>query len=479
MGHTHDVHRDVPAASSPLDGVATATVLRAAAQAGASWAELFVEIRNAETVRLDGGRVAELRHDRDIGAAVRVVAGGSVGLAYTNLLTTPALVQAAQTAASVARSAPGSSAPASVDLTQTQAPEVQRARVPPGQVPTAEKVALLRRADEAARAYHRSVREVSAIHVDVEQHVLVATSDGRCLRDQRIRTRLTCRVTASRDGRTETGFDGPGLGGGLELYDADPPERIAVRAATRAVHALDGQEPIAGKTTVVLGAGGGGLLLHEACGHGLEADGLERNSSVYAGTVGQPVASPLVYAVDDPSMPGRFGSYGMDDEGRLSSPTVLLDAGVQVGALTDSATADSRGGTATANGRRASYADPPLPRMSNTYIEPGTADPDAVLADVRSGIYVSRLRGGDVDIVTGEFAFSAAEAFQIEAGRLTQPLSGVTLLGNGPAALSAVDAVASDLAFTQALCGKHGQWVPVSYGAPTLRIARLTVAGNG
>lgn len=454
-------------------------MLRAAAQAGGSWAELFVEVRSAETVRLDGGRVAELRHDQDVGAAVRVMAGSTVGLAYTNRLTTTALVQAAQAAASVARSTPASRAAATVDLSQTVVPAAQSARVLPGHVPTSDKVALVRRADEAARTYHRSVREVSAIHVDVDQHVLVAHSGGDLVRDHRVRTRLTCRVTASRDGRTETGFDGPGLGGGLELYEVDPPERIAERAATRAVHALDGQEPAGGETTVVLGAGGGGLLLHEACGHGLEADGLERSSSVYARTVGRQVASTLVSAVDDPGLPAGFGSYGMDDEGRLSSTTVLLQAGVQVGALTDSAAADRLGSTATANGRRSSYADPPLPRMSNTYIEPGVDDPDAVVADVRSGIYVTRLRGGDVDIVTGEFAFSAAEAYQIEAGKLTRPLSGVTLLGNGPAALSAVDAVASDLAFTQALCGKHGQWVPVSYGAPTLRIARLMVAGHG
>jgi TldD protein len=186
-----------------------------------------------------------------------------------------------------------------------------------------------------------------------------------------------------------------------------------------------------------------------------------------------------VTAVDDPSRRAGFGSYGVDDEGLESSPTVLIDAGVQVGALTDAGTAARLGSAGSPNGRRASYADPPLPRMSNTYIQPGADDPAAVLADVQRGVYVTRLRGGDVNIATGEFAFSAAEAFLVEGGRLTTPLSGVTLLGNGPSALWAVDALGWDLAFTEALCGKDDQWVPVSYGAPTLRIASLMVAGEG
>lgn len=452
------------------------SVLSAAMRAGASSADLFVEHRDVETVRLAGGRVVEFRSDRDVGAAVRVVADRIVGLAYTNRLDREALMQAAEAAAAAARSSQAI-AVASIDLRDVDIRPVQPARQPPGETSSADKVALLRRADDAARGHSPAVRDIDATHVDVDQRVTVATSDGTLARDRRIRTRLTCRVTARRNGRSETGFDGPGLGGGLELYAQDRPERIAVQAAERAVRGLDGTEPPAGETTVVLGPGGGGLLLHEACGHGLEGDGLDRGSTVYARTVGRRVASRLVTAVDDPSLVGGFGSYGMDDEGQLSTPTVLVDAGVQTGALTDSASA-VRLGKRTANGRRASYADPPLPRMSNTYIRPGTDDPAAVVSDVRAGVYVTRLRGGDVDIVTGDFAFTAAEAYLIEGGRLTRPLSGVTLIGNGPAALAAVDAVGPDLGFTQALCGKETQWVPVSYGAPTLRITRLMIAGR-
>jgi TldD protein len=461
-----------------MDAVAPGTVLDAAMRAGATWAELFVEDQQAETVRLDGGRVAELRTDRDVGAAVRVVVGDTVGLAYTNRVTTDALVEIAQVATTAVAAAPRTAA-VTIDLPEVEVPVVNASRLVPSDVPVSDKVLLLRRADEAARAHRPAVHGVTAIHVDVEQSLLVANSDGRLARDHRVRTRLTCRVTASRDGRTETGFDGPGLGGGLELYEEIPPELTAVRAAERAVHALDGTDPPVGETTVVLGPGGGGLLLHEACGHGLEADGLDRDSSIYTRTVGQRIASSLVTAVDDPSHRSGFGSYGIDDEGRPSSRTVLIDAGVQVGAVTDSATAARLGCPATANGRRASYAHPPLPRMSNTYFEPGADDPAAVVADVRHGVYVTRLRGGEVDIATGEFAFTATEAYLIESGRLTRPLTGVTLLGNGPTALAAVDAVGPDLEFTQALCCKDDQWVPVSYGAPTLRVTQLMVAGRG
>lgn len=460
-----------------IDAEDVAVVLEAALRAGAGWAELFVESRDSETVRLDGGRVSELRSDRDVGAAVRVVRNGVVGLGYTNLLSVPALIEAAEAAAAVSDAAPGTSA-AVVDLRRRDILPVQAAREPPGAAGAAVKVALLRRADDAARAHHRAVRDVTAVHVDVTQAVLVANTTGLLVEDRRFRTRLTCRVTASLDGRTESGFDGPGLGGGLELYD-DPPEEMAVRAAQRALRALAGGDPPAGEMTVVLGPGGGGLLLHEACGHGLEADCLSRDSSVFTQTVDRPIAGRLVTAIDDPSLQAGFGSYGADDEGLVSAPTLLIDAGAQVGALTDMVTAAELGGAASANGRRASYADPPLPRMSNTYIANGVDDPAAVLADVRAGVYVSRLSGGDVNAVTGEFAFNAAEAWLIEGGRLTRPLSGVTLLGNGPAALAGIDAVCDDLAFTQAMCGKDDQWVPVSYGAPTLRILGLTVAGSG
>jgi TldD protein len=230
---------------------------------------------------------------------------------------------------------------------------------------------------------------------------------------------------------------------------------------------------------VVLGSAGGGLLLHEACGHGLEGDGLSRDSSVYAATVGSLVSSPLVTAIDNPALSLQYGSYTVDDEGAPAHETVLLDSGIQVGALTDVASARIMGCPQSANARRESYAHPPLPRMSNTYIAAGGDDPGAIVASLSHGVYVARLKGGDVNITTGEFAFAASEAYAIEHGEVTRALNGLMLLGNGPAALASIDAVGDDLAFTQALCGKEEQWVPVSYGSPTLLLTGLTVSGGG
>jgi TldD protein len=238
---------------------------------------------------------------------------------------------------------------------------------------------------------------------------------------------------------------------------------------------LGGDRFSADDAVVVLGPGGGGLFLHEACGHGLEADGLVRGTSVYARTTGRRIASPSVTALDDPTLPGGFGSYAVDDEGRPSARTLLIDGGRQVGAVTDGATAGRREAPGTANGRCESFAHRPLCRLSNTYLAPGPDDAADIVRDVARGLYVARLSGGQVDIATGEFAFTSSEAYLIERGELTRPVRNATIVGTGPAALGAVDAVGDDLAFTQALCGKDGQWVPVSYGSPTIRVPGLAV----
>lgn len=463
----------------PLAVEDAADTLREALRSGADWAEIFVERRDSQTVRLDGGSVAEIRSDRDAGAGVRVIAGGRTGFAYTNVLTRPALIQAAQAAATAALTGQQSGVgPDRVDLRALAIPAVQRAVHSATQADSSQMVHLLRRVDSAARARSADVHNVNVIHVGVTQDVMVANTDGRLVTDRRVRTRMTCRVTARRDGRLETGFCGPGAGRGIELYDELTPETIGVEAVDRAQRALEGVEPPGGVVPVVLGSAGGGLLLHEACGHGLEGDGLTRNSSVFSTTTDALVGSRLVSAIDDPSLDLAYGSYGADDEGTITGPTTLLDAGVQVGALTDNATARLLGQANSGNGRRESYAHPPVTRMSNTYIAPGTDSRDDIIGDVRNGVYVVTLKGGDVDITNGQFAFAASEAYLIEHGQVTRPLAGLTLLGNGPAVLASIEAVGDDLAFTQALCGKEGQWVPVSYGSPTVLVSGLTVSGR-
>ena len=439
-------------------------------------AEVYLERRDSETVRLEGGVVSQIRTDRDMGAGVRVVLGDREGFAYTNVLTPASLAEAARAAA--VGSGGGGSVGTPIDLRPRRTVPKQRAVVDPGQTAPEAKAALLRRIDAAARDRGRELVQVTVIHVDITQEVVVANSAGLYVTDERVRTRVTCRATAAQDGRLRYGFEGPGTGGGMELYDAYPPERIGADAADRALRALGGVEPPSGVLPVVLGPAGGGLLLHEACGHGLEGDGLSRASSIYATTFGRQVASPLVTAVDDPGFPLAYGSYAVDDEGTAAEATVLLQEGVQVGALTNAGCARALGRAGSANGRRESYAHSALSRMSNTYIAPGVDLAEEIIGDVKRGVYVARLRGGDVNITSGEFAFAASEAYLIEFGEVTRPLAGLTLLGNGPAALASVDAVGGDLGFTQALCGKDEQWVPVSYGSPTMRLTGLRLSGG-
>ncbi len=464
----------------PLLDVDDATkVLQEALRRGGTWAEIFVERRDSHTIRLDRGSVAEIRSDLDTGAGVRVTAGGGTGCAYTNVLALTGLSNAVKVAAVGALNGQTPlNGGTRVDLTTHVVDPKQRTRQPNEEFDNAHIISLLRRADDAAHARSGDVKNVSVTQVSVAQNIIVATSDGRLTADRRVRTRMTCRVTARREGKLETGFCGPGAGVGIEFYEDRTPEAIGSEAADRALNALVGGEPPGGVLPVVLGPSGGGLLLHEACAHGLEADGLTRNSSAFSTTPGQRVASPLVTAIDDPALDLGYGSYGVDDEGTVAGPTTLLESGLQVGAMTDKATAALLGPPGSGNGRRESYAHPPLPRMSNTFIAPGHDEQDAIIGGVQRGVYVAALKGGDVNIATGEFAFAASEAYLIERGKITRPLAGLSLIGNGPAAMASVEAVGGDLSFTQALCGKEGQWVPVSYGSPTLLVTGLTVTGR-
>ncbi|WP_369251698.1 TldD/PmbA family protein [Geodermatophilus amargosae] len=455
-------------AAVPIDLDDVAAALAAALRRGGAWSEVFAEHRTSATSRLQDGRL-ELRGDRDVGAAVRVGGAGPRGSASTTVLDRDSLLAAAGAAAAVR----DGRRPGAVLRPGAGSPPVPAE----GGVDVALHPEWLGRCADAARSAGPGIRSVIVTIVQVAQSVLVATSEGRLTGDTRVRTRITCRVTARRSGRTSTGFEGPGWGD-LTLPGHATPEAVGAAAGHRALRVPDAAPPPAGVLPVVLGPGGGGLLVHEACGHGLEADGVARGASVYSRTEGRRLASPRVTVVDDPTLLQGFGSYRVDDEGTPAQPTVLIDDGVQVAALTDRSAAEQLSRAGTPNGRRESAATPPLCRMSNTALRAGTDDPAAVLADLRRGVYLTRLSGGEVDVASGEFAFTASEAFLVEHGELTRPLTGVTLLGTGPAALAGITAVGDDLAWTAALCGNDGQWVPVSYGSPTLRIEGLTITGS-
>ena len=459
-----------------LDRDLAADVLRVARRRGGSFAELFVEERASIQIRLDDGKVEELTTGLDRGAGVRVGVGTSFGYAYSNRLDREALVRAAEAAAaSIREGEPGQV----VDLRELEPPVVHRAERAAADVAQADKVAWLREADDAARALSREVRQVVAGYGDSVQRVLIATSDGRWVEETRPRIRLSVHVVAARDGVIQTGFEGPAALAGVELVDRHSPTSVAEIAARRAVSMLDSVPAPAGEMTVVLAPAMGGVLFHEAVGHPLEADIVDKEASVYRGRVGETLAAPIVNGVDDATVPNGWGSFSFDDEGTPAQRTVLFEDGVLRGWLFDRLRADEQGVPSSGNGRRQSYAHPPIPRMTNTYILDGDANPADVIASTERGVYVTSLAGGQTDPATGDFVFGCSEAYLIERGDVTTPIRGANLIGRAIEVMSSIDAVANDFDSWEGVCGKDGQGVPVGNGSPTLRISRITVGGTG
>lgn len=459
-----------------LDEAVVRDVLRTALRSGGRFAEVFAEERRSTSIRLDDGRIEELTEGTDRGAGIRVIAGDTTGYAYSNRLDPAALHEAAEAAAAAAR---GSGSTEPVDLRRREPFVSVATDEPMAEVPRDRKVGWLREAEDAARSHASEVRQVVVGYGDSLQRLLVASSEGTWAEEERHRVRLIAQVVAARDGVMQTGFEGPAALGGAEVLDAYPPGETGAEAARIAVTMLDGVPAPAGELPVVVGPAGGGVLFHEACGHGLEADTVGKEASVYRGRLGERLASTLVTGVDDATVPGAWGSFAVDDEGTTAVRTVLIEEGALVGMLYDRFWAGKEAADATSNGRRQSYAHLPIPRMTNTSILPGTSDPDDIVADTPRGLYAKALGGGQVNPATGDFVFGVSEAYLIEGGRITTPVRGANLIGNGIDILAAVDAVAGDFDARPGTCGKDGQGVPVTTGSPTLRIARMTVGGTG
>jgi len=458
-----------------LDRALAHEILRAARSHGGAFAELFVEERTSVTIRLDDGKIEELTSGLDRGAGVRVGQGTSFGYAFSNRLDREALLEAAEAAAASLRGAPGEV----VDLREVQPSVVHVAERPASGMPAADKVAWLREVDDVARSFSPEVRQVVATYGDSVQRVLIATSDGRWIEELRPRIRLVAQVVAARDGVIQTGFHGPAGVAGVEFLDAHPPAETASIAARRAVTMLGSSPAPAGEMSAVLAPGMGGVLFHEAVGHPLESDIVDKEASVYRGRVGEVLASPLVNGIDDATIPNAWGSFSFDDEGAPAERTVLFEDGVLRGWLYDRLRAEKDGVASTGNGRRQSYAHQPIPRMTNTFILNGTSTSEDVLSSTERGVYVAALAGGQTNPATGDFVFGCSEAYLIEGGEITSPVRGANLIGRAIEVMSAIDGVADDFDTWEGVCGKDGQSVPVGSGSPTLRISRITVGGTG
>ena len=460
-----------------LDESVIQEVLSGALEGGAEFAEVFVEDRRSTSALLDDGRVEELTSGHDRGAGIRVVVGDTTGFAHTADLRVESLLVAARTAAAGARGAAGSTR--TVDLGRVDVENPSRVEVPPEDVDKATKVELLTRAEAAARGAGSAITQVTARYSDSRRRILVANTDGLLSGDDQVRTLFSVSTVATGDTGMQTGRETVGHTIGFELFDQVDVAELARRAAQRAITKLAARPAPSGEMTVVIGPGGGGVMFHEACGHGLEADLVAKGASVFAGRIGEQVASPLVTLVDDGTMPGEWGAAAIDDEGRPRRRNVLIERGVLVDYMWDGQRARKEGRASSGNGRRQSYAHLPMVRMTNTYLLAGNADPGDIVADTDSGVYVAHLGGGQVNTATGDFVFGMTEAYLIEGGRITEPIREGNLIGNGPAVLGAIDAVGNDFAMgAPGTCGKDGQGVPVGDGVPTLRAHGLTVGGT-
>src|SRR3954468_5690729 len=452
-------------------------VLGAALRSGGEFAEVFAEDKRNSSARLDDGRVEELTSGHDRGAGIRVVRGDTTGFAHTSDLSENGLRTAADAAAAAARGGGGGVKEVAVSRRQVDRPhEVQ---IMPEDVPKAAKVELLKRAESAARAEGDSVRQVSALTADSRRHILIANSDGVLVEDDQVRTRFMVQCVAVGDTGMQTGYEGPGRTIGFELYDEIDVEDVARTAARRSLEMLKARPAPSGKLPVVLKKGAGGVLFHEACGHGLEADLVGKDASVFRGRVGEQVASPLVTLVDDGTYAREWGTYAVDDEGNPARRNTLIEDGVLTDYMWDFLRARKEGRTSSGNGRRQSYQHLPMVRMTNTYVLAGEEDPDEIIRQTPHGVYCVQLGGGQVNTATGDFVFGMSEAYMIENGEITEPLRDGNLIGNGPQVLRDIDVLGNDFAMGgPGTCGKDGQGVPVGDGQPTLRVKALTIGGT-
>jgi TldD protein len=451
--------------------------LSAALRNGGDFAEVFAEDRRSASAVLDDGKVEELTSGRDRGAGIRVVVGDSTGFAHTADLSESGLVAAADAAAAAARG--GNPGDINVALVPTEPSRPNAVEIAPETIDKATKVELLTRADQVARAQGDAISQVAARYADSRRRILVANSDGVMAGDDQVKTMFSVSCVALGDTGMQTGRESIGRTVGFELFDLYDIEELARRAADRALTKLAARPAPSGSMPVVIGKGGGGVLFHEACGHGLEADLIAKGASVFAGRVGEQVANPGITLIDDGTMPTEWGAYAIDDEGRPAQRNVLIEDGVLVDYMWDGLRARKEGRPSSGNGRRESYQHLPMVRMTNTYLSNGDTDPGDIIADTESGVYVAQLGGGQVNTTTGDFVFGMTEAYLIEDGKLAEPIREGNLIGNGPEVLTRIDALGNDFAMgSPGTCGKDGQGVPVGDGTPTLRVSSLTVGGT-
>ncbi len=450
-------------------------VLQLALAKGGDFADIFIEEKRTSGVGCEADKIERINSGIDAGAGIRVVSGDTTAYAYTNDLTKEGVSEVARVVSSASE---GGSKGININLNKISSPVEFEVTSMPDKVNIDDKVNMVNRANKTAREFDSRIKQVSVGVADVIQNVVIANSLGDYVEDQRVRTRFMINTVAADEGVIQTGYNAVGGFVGFELFDEASPEVVASEAAGRAVKMLEAKPAPAGKMQVVMAAEAGGTMVHEACGHGLEADLVQKRLSVYGNKKGEKVASDVITVIDDATIKTKYGFFRFDDEGTPGQKTILIKDGILEDYMYDRLTSMKENRPSSGNGRRESYQDKPIPRMTNTYIAPGKDDPDKIIGHVKNGLLVKKMGGGQVNTTNGDFVFDVAEGYLIKDGDIAGPVRGATLTGNGPEVLQKVDMVGNDLGYTIGTCGKDGQGVPVSDAQPTMHIPEIIVGGT-
>jgi len=449
-------------------------ILDSSLSKGGDFAEIFIEETAQTSVTYEDNKLDKVSTGTDVGVGIRVIDGKTIYYAASEDLSFESLKEKALFLANSIKKTPNKREIGLTPVLSTLELEIKKR---PNTVPISEKIEIVRRSNDTARSYGSKVRQVTVRYVDTNQAVTIANSLGRYIEDNRIRTRFAVNVVAAKDGILQTGFEGPGGTVGFELFEKYDPEKVTRTATERALLMLDAKHAPSGKMPVAMSAEAGGTMVHEACGHALEADFIQKGTSIFTNKIGQKVASELVTVVDDATIPGNYGSFRFDDEGTPSQKKTLIENGMLKGYMSDTFNASLIGSISSGNGRRESFRTKPVPRMTNTFIQVGLTNPKDIIASIDNGLFIKKMGGGEVNVTNGDFVFEVMEAYLIENGKVKHPVRGAMLIGNGPEVLKIIDMVGWDLTFQPGTCGKFDH-VPVSHAQPTIRIPEITIGGR-
>lgn len=449
--------------------------LTAALSTGGDFAEIFVEDRTNNGILMIGGKVESTMSGRDYGVGIRIFKGFNSIYAYTNKSDSDTLISTAKKAAAAIE---GSSGDIIINLEKSDIINVNNIQKDPNSVAKTKKVELMRQAYNTAYNYDDLITQVSVNYTDYVQNVMIANSEGLWKEDTRVRSRLGISSIASKNEEMQSGFLGPGASKGYEFFENLDVDKYAKEASRIAVTMVNAKYSPSGRMSVIIDNGFGGVIFHEACGHGLEATSVAKGLSVFSDKIGQQIASPLVTAIDDGTIPNEWGSFNIDDEGTQSKRNVLIENGILRGYMIDKLNSRRMKMDITGSGRRQSYRFPPTSRMSNTFIDKGKSSPEEIISNTEKGIYAKYMGGGSVNPSTGEFNFAVMEGYLVENGKIKEPVRGATLIGKGTDILNKIDMVGNNLSYGQGMCGSVSGSIPTNVGQPMIRVSEITVGGR-